>query len=130
MMFALLVQGSPTASQAAGTALRFAHAAIAAGHDIRRVFFFHDGVQSANAYATSAPGEACCRDGWTTLAKRHDIELAVCVTAASRRGVADAEQAARQHLPGPSLHADFAPVGLGQLVEAMLDCDRLITFSG
>jgi tRNA 2-thiouridine synthesizing protein D len=130
MMFALLIQGSPTASQAADTSLRFARAALAAGHGIRRVFFFHDGVHSANAFAAPPPGENSIRADWTELAKRHGIELAVCVTAASRRGVADAEQSMREHLPGPNMHPDFTPVGLGQLVEAMLHCDRLITFSG
>ncbi len=51
MKFSMAVHGPPYTSQASTTALRFARAALAAGHTIPRVFFYHDGVHSASALA-------------------------------------------------------------------------------
>ena len=54
---------------------------------------------------------------WSKLAADHGIDLVVCVAAALRRGIKD------EHLaPG------FRISGLGQLVEAGIQGERLVVF--
>ena len=48
--------------------------------------------------------------------------------AAVRRGVLDANEAQRYEKPGHNLHEGFELSGLGQLTEAAIVSDRMITF--
>ena len=47
MKFALMVSEGPYTHQASDTAWNFANAALAKGHEVMRVFFYHDGVYNA-----------------------------------------------------------------------------------
>jgi len=106
------IQGPPGAASHA-SALAFLTAWLNAGHQVYRVFFYHDAVLEA----------ADDQSGWKALSDRHDFELAVCVGAAERRGVgAGADARHRVRLP-------FEVVGLGQLVDAIDRSDRFITFA-
>lgn len=129
LIFAIAVHGAPYGSQAADSALRFARAALAAGHRIERVFFYHDGVYTASALAVPPQDEPSPRDDWVALAREHDLELAVCIAAALKRGVVNAEEAERYELAGASAGPPFAIVGLGQLLDAVAGADRFITFA-
>lgn len=129
MKFALAVHGAPYSSQAAATALRFARAALAAGHTIPRVFFYHDGVHSASALAVPPQDEPSPQPGWVSLAEQHGIELAVCIAASLKRGVVDAGEQHRYGLPASNVHPSFTVVGLGQLLEAIASSDRFVTFA-
>lgn len=115
MRINLLVQGAPFATSAQENALGFARAAVDAGHRIDRVFFYKEAVAIANRFASDDDG---IRAGWAKLAAASGFELAVCIAAASRRGIVE----------DGSLADGFAIVGLGQLVEAMEQGDRLVTF--
>jgi tRNA 2-thiouridine synthesizing protein D len=129
MKLAIAIHGAPYSSQAAATALRFARAAVAAGHSVHRVFFYHDGVHAASAIAVPPQDEPSPMDGWIELAEQHGAELAVCIAAALKRGVVDADEARRYELPGRNVHPAFAIVGLGQLLEAIGSTDRFVTFA-
>ena len=129
MIVAIAVHGAPYGSQAADSALRFARAALAAGHRIERVFFYHDGVHAASALAVPPQDEPSPRDGWIELADQHGVELAVCIAAALKRGIVNAEEARRYELPGPSAAEPFTIVGLGQLLDAVAGSDRFVTFA-
>lgn len=129
MNFALAVHGAPYSSQASTTALRFARAAVAAGHAIPRVFFYHDGVHAASSLTVPPQDEPSAQPGWVELAREHDIELAVCIAAALKRGLVNAEERDRYELPGSNVHPAFAIVGLGQLLDAIVTTDRFITFA-
>jgi tRNA 2-thiouridine synthesizing protein D len=109
--------------------LRFARAALAAGHSIHRVFFYHDGVHAASALAVPPQDEPSPQPGWVELAEAHEIELAVCIAAALKRGLVNEEECRRYELPGSNLHPAFAIVGLGQLLEAIATTDRFVTFA-
>ena len=95
--------------------MKFAGAAIDAGHRVGRIFFYDEAVVVANRFV---PDDSGTRDGLARLAARSGFELAVCVTAATRRGVRADE----------SLAEGFLLVGLGQLIEAIEDSDRLVSF--
>lgn len=125
--FALLVLGAPHSSPCEQSAWHFAEAAVAAGHRIFRVFFFHDGVLCGSGAPVPAPGEIGAAERWTRLAKDHDIDLVVCVTSAVRRGVLD-EGEAKRHGRGANLADGFGLSGLGQWVEACLVADRVVSF--
>ena len=115
MRLSLLVQGEPCTSSAPLNALAFARAAVAAGHVIGRVFFYKDAALLGSRFAADEQG---LRDGWTKLAAHADFELAVCISAAARRGIVE------EH----SLADGFTIVGLGQMIEAMEESDRLVAF--
>lgn len=114
MRISLLVQGGPCTTSAPLNALHFARATLAAGHEVGRVFFYKDAVSVANRFASDDQG---LRSGWATLSADGGFELAVCISAAGRRGVVE-----------DSLADGFVIVGLGQLIEAMEESDRLVSF--
>lgn len=128
MRIALLIQGAPRTTDAPVAALRFARAALAAGHRIHRAFFHKDGVCIANRFVALPADEPDIAAEWLDFAGRHDVELTVCVAAAARRGVVDAGEAARAGQDGATLREGFEVAGLGQMVEAMLEADRTVTF--
>lgn len=114
MRINLLVQGPPLGARARN-ALGFASAVLAAGHEIERVFFYKEAVAIGNRFATAESGD---RAAWLALAADGGFELAICIAAAARRGVVE----------GQSLATGFEIVGLGQLVSAMEDGERLVSF--
>lgn len=127
--FALAVHGAPYASEASATALRFARAAITAGHEVARVFFYHDGVHSASSIAVAPQDDVSPLAGWAELADAHGVELAVCIAASLKRGVLNAAERDRHGVSAANVHPAFAVVGLGQLVDAIMSADRLVTFA-
>jgi len=129
MRISIAVHGAPYSTEAPFTALRFARAALAAGHDIQRVFFYHDGIHTASALTVPPQDEASPVPAWVELAELNGIELAVCIAAALKRGVVDADEQRRYELPGYNVHPAFAIVGLGQLLEAIGSSDRFVTFA-
>ena len=130
MIFTLVIQASPVQHQAPETALRFARALLAAGHTLHRVFFYRDGVFNANALASNAVDEPCLTSEWQALAEEHQLDLVVCIAAAIRRGVLDIKEAKRYGKTQHNLADGFELSGLGQLIEASITSDRVITFGG
>ena len=117
MKFGILVNEGPFTHQASDSAYQFTKAAIEKGHEIVRVFFYHDGVNNSNKLADPPSDDRNLVKLWSDLAAEHGVELIVCVVAAMRRGIND-----------DLLAAGFKISGLGQLVEAGIIGDRLVTF--
>ncbi|MGR8933855.1 MAG: sulfurtransferase complex subunit TusD [Gammaproteobacteria bacterium] len=130
MRFAVQINASPYHSDAGDSAFRFVSAALAAGHEVLRVFFYFDGIYHALRFAVPPADETRITARWSALAKMHGIDLAVCVSAAQRRGLLTAEEARRQHKKDNDLAEGFRIAGLGQWVEATLLADRVIVFGG
>jgi tRNA 2-thiouridine synthesizing protein D len=128
MKFAIQVNTSPYQSNAGYTAYQFINAVLAQGHDVFRVFFYHDGVYHAFKYATPPDDECQFTAQWSELARRYRIDLVVCISAAQRRGLLCADEASRQGKLDDDLAEGFRISGLGQLVEATLVADRFIVF--
>jgi len=110
------------------TALRFCQASLQAGHQIKRVFFSGDGVWVGTGLATPPQDEIDLYAAWRQLAQERGVELVVCISACLRRGILNESEAARYEKPAHNLAPEFILSGLGQLVEAGLESDRLITF--
>ncbi len=119
---------APYSHQSALTALRFCQASLQAGHQIKRVFFSGDGVLVGTGLASPPQDEIDLYQAWRELAREHQVELVVCVSACLRRGIINASEAERYEKSGHNLTEEFVLSGLGQLVEAGLESDRVITF--
>lgn len=130
MIFSLLITGAPYSSQAADTAYRFAQSLLNQGHSIHRVFFYADAVHSASALACPPQDENHVPDNWSQLAQKHNLDLVVCIAAAVRRGILDDNEARRYEKARGNLTDNFTLSGLGQLVEAGIVSDRVVTFGG
>jgi tRNA 2-thiouridine synthesizing protein D len=128
MKFAFQVNVSPYQSQAGDTALQFVKATLAKGHEVYRVFFYFDGIYQALRFAAPPEDEKQLTACWSELAKQHNMDLVVCVSAAQRRGLLTDDEARRQLKQDNDLADGFRISGLGQLVEATLIADRFIVF--
>lgn len=128
MRFALMVTGPAYGTQQASSALQFAKAALAEGHEIACVFFYREGVYNANQLTSPASDEFDLVRAWQSLHDENGVELNICVAAALRRGVTDETEARQLGLPTFNLQPGFSLSGLGSLAEAALTCDRMVQF--
>src|SRR5690625_6906880 len=97
LCFGIMVLGSPWSTQSVGSALRFAQAALAAGHRVLRVFFYHEGVQAASRLAVPTPPPPHYPPARAQLAERPRIGLVARAASAVRRGGPSASGARRPH---------------------------------
>ncbi|MFU0922162.1 sulfurtransferase complex subunit TusD [Kluyvera sichuanensis] len=128
MRFALMVTGPAYGTQQASSALQFAKAALAEGHEITCVFFYREGVYNANQLTSPASDEFDLVRAWQSLHDENGVALHICVAAALRRGVTDETEARQLGLPTFNLQPGFSLSGLGSLAEAALTCDRMVQF--
>jgi tRNA 2-thiouridine synthesizing protein D len=128
MKFALQINEGPFTHQASDSAYQFAKAALENGHEIFRVFFYHDGVNNGTMYGVPPQDDRNVQKLWSELAENHDLDLVVCVAAAQRRGIMDEDEAKRHGKGASNIAPKFRISGLGQLIEAGIQADRLLVF--
>jgi len=128
MKLSVLVNEGPYQHQASDTAYQFVKAAIESGHEIFRVFFYHDGVNNGSRLMTPPQDERHIQNRWSELAAQHELDLVLCVAACQRRGLVDKDEMKRNGKDADNIADGFRISGLGQLVEAGIEADRLITF--
>ena len=128
MKFSVLVSAGPYTHQASDSAYHFIRAALNKGHECHRVFFYHDGVNNGTRLTSPPSDDRNIVQRWSDLAAEHQLELVICVAAAQRRGIVDAGEARRNHKDADNIAPSFQISGLGQLIEATIVSDRLITF--
>ena len=117
MKISIVVNEGPYTHEASDSAYLFARAALEKGHEVPRIFFYHDGVNNSTRLTEPPQDDRNIVNRWSKLAEDHKLDLVVCVAAALRRGIRDENLA-----PG------FRISGLGQLIEAGIKADRLVTF--
>ena len=119
MKLSILVNEGPYQHEASDTAYLFCKAAMEKGHEISRVFFYHDGVNNANRLTEPPQDDRNIVTRWSKLAADHELDLVVCVAAALRRGIKDEPGTRLSHLrPGPtgrSRHRSRPPRDLRRL---------------
>jgi tRNA 2-thiouridine synthesizing protein D len=128
MKLGIVVNEGPYTHEASDTAYQFARAALAKGHEIYRVFFYHDGVNNASRLTVPPQDERNIVRRWSELAEKHKLDLVVCIAAAQRRGLMDASEAKRHGKDADNIAPGFRISGLGQLIEAGIQSDRLVVF--
>lgn len=128
MKFAVVVNEGPYTHQASDSALNFVRAALEKGHEIFRVFFYHDGVNNGTRYTVPPQDDRNLQRLWSEIGLTKNVDLVVCIAAAQRRGILDANEAKRQGKDGDNIAPGFRISGLGQLIEAGIQADRLVVF--
>lgn len=128
MKYGIVVNTGPYTHQASDSAYNFTAAALDKGHEIFRVFFYHDGVNNGTRLGVPPQDDRNLPDKWSALAQEHGLDLVVCVAAAQRRGVLDADEAKRHGKDADNIAPGFRISGLGQLIEAGIESDRLVVF--
>lgn len=117
MKFAVQVLEGPYNNQASDTAYNFIKAALERGHQIVRVFFYHNGVLNVNNLAEPPQDDRNVYARWTELGRDKGIDIVACIAASKRRGIKDGHI-----IEGTRIS------GLGQLTDMAIEADRLITF--
>ncbi|MDD3448589.1 MAG: sulfurtransferase complex subunit TusD [Gammaproteobacteria bacterium] len=128
MKFAIQVNEGPYTHEASDTAYLFTRAALEKGHEIFRVFFYHDGVNNGTNLTTPPQDDRNVTNRWSELAAKHNLDLVVCVAAAQRRGIVDEGEMKRNGKSAQNIADGFRISGLGQLIEAGIQADRLVVF--
>ncbi|RCX31969.1 sulfurtransferase complex subunit TusD [Thioalbus denitrificans] len=128
MKFAIQVNEGPYTHEASDTAYLFTRAALEKGHEIFRVFFYHDGVNNGTNLTTPPQDDRNITNRWSELAAKHNLDFVVCVAAAQRRGIVDEGEMKRNGKSAQNIADGFRISGLGQLIEAGIQADRLVVF--
>jgi len=128
MLFAIQVNASPYQSNTGYSAYQFIKAALGQGHDVFRVFFYHEGIYHAFKHNSPPDDEINLTSCWGELAEKHNVDLVVCISAAQRRGLLYADEAERRNKQDDDLATGFRIGGLGQWLEALLEADRVLVF--
>lgn len=128
MKFSIQINEGPYQHESVDTAYQFTKAALEKGHEIFRVFFYHDGVNTATRLAVPPQDDRNITELWQALAKEHNLDLVVCIAACQRRGILDEDEMKRQGKDANNIAEGFRISGLGQLIEAGIEADRLVVF--
>ncbi|PCJ26069.1 MAG: sulfurtransferase complex subunit TusD [SAR86 cluster bacterium] len=128
MKFSIVIYAAPYSSEAAATALRFSQAALKNGHEVYRLFFFGDGVHNASRLTVVSQDEKNIQQQWQQLIDEHKLDCVVCVSSAIKRGIVDKTESTRYEMNAVSAHENFEVAGLGQLIDATLNSDRVVNF--
>jgi tRNA 2-thiouridine synthesizing protein D len=130
VIYSLLVLSSAVSGHGSRLAAEFARSAIARGHSVRRVFFLDAGTTASSCNSVVPQDEINPVQAWQALHQEHAIELVICISSALKYGMLDDTEATRHERPGATITPAFTVSGLGQLVDACANSDRLITFGG
>jgi tRNA 2-thiouridine synthesizing protein D len=128
MKFAIQINEGPYQHQASDSAYLFTKAALEKGHEIFRVFFYHDGVNNGTRLTVPPQDDRNVIKRWSELAAQYNLDLVLCIAAAQRRGLLDENEAKRQGKDAHNIADGFRISGLGQLIEAGIQADRLVVF--
>lgn len=128
MNFSLAIYCSPHDAKKSETAFHFAREIISAGHEIYRIFFFSDGVLNA---ANNSPLSL----RWQEFITAENIDVIVCVASAKKHGIKHVSSEATTKATTKAIKKNEAELltgfeigGLGQLIDANIHSDRIITF--
>ena len=128
MKLVVQVNEGPYQHHATDSAYHFTKAALEKGHEVFRVFFYHDGVLNGTRLTTPPRDDRDIVNRWVELAEKYDLDLVLCVAAAQRRGIVDDGEAERNEKDATNIASKFRISGLGQLIDAAIECDRLVVF--
>ena len=128
MKFSIVVYSAPTSSQAASSAYQFTQTLLKEGHEVYRLFFFSDGVENTNRLTVAPQDEVNLPDRWHELISNYELDSVACVSSAIKRGILNQQEADRHEKDANSLFESSEIAGLGQLIDAAINSDRLVQF--
>lgn len=65
---------------------------------------------------------------WDELITTRELDSVICVSSAIRRGIVDSAESKRYELNAVSAFESSEIAGLGQLIDASLNSDRVVNF--
>jgi tRNA 2-thiouridine synthesizing protein D len=130
VIYSLLVLSSPTSGHTNLTAVSFARTLLRRGHSIHRVFFMEAGTLTGASATVRAQDETDAGEQWRQLATEHGLDLVLCISSSLRHGMLDETEARRHDRLAATVDPAFTLSGLGQLVDAWVHSERLVTFGG
>lgn len=116
MKFTVLITEGPYNHEASDSAYNMVQAALKRGHEIRGIFFYHDGVFNVSNKTSPPQDDRHIPNRWAELGAQ-GIDIVACIAAAKRRGIVD-------ELLVPNTRIS----GLGQLAKMVIESDRLVVF--
>ena len=116
MKLAVLITEGPYNHEASDSAYNFIQAAVEKGHEIKGIFFYHDGVYNVNKLMEPPQDDRHIANRWSELGAT-GIDIVVCIAAAKRRGIVD-------EVLVPNVRIS----GLGQLTMMTIEADRMVAF--
>lgn len=124
MKFAVVVNEGPYQHQASHTAYHFTRSVLEKGHHVVPVFFYHDGVSNGTCLTAPPQDELHIVNPWSRRGR--DNGLTWVPAAVQRRGIMDERERARHELPAANLAPGFRIAGLGRLIDAATEADRVL----
>jgi tRNA 2-thiouridine synthesizing protein D len=91
--FTLLVTSAPFSQQNAYSAYRFALAAVQSKHTVNGIFFYQSGTLNGSSLQITPSDEFDLYAAWQKLSQEFQVPLMVCVSAASKRGITNTDDA-------------------------------------
>lgn len=128
MIYSLLIQSSPDNLSITTCALEFANTLLQRQHSIHRLFFYGEGVLLGTRGAVPPQDEPDIYRAWREFIEQHHIDAVVCIAAALKRGVLNRAESKRHPPAVATLAEAYELSGLGQLIDAAVHSDKLITF--
>lgn len=113
---ACLVTSSPRDRDSAQQALAAVQSMLADKITIDHIFFYGDGVETANTKLSTNSNEQSPTHAWQTIAADNDIPLIVCVTAAEKRNI----------FADDNLALAFEAHGMGEFFSRLHDVEQLV----
>ncbi len=128
MKFSIQVNEGPYQHQATDSAYQFTKAALEKGHEIFRVFFYHDGVNNGTKLTTPPQDDRNVVKRWSEVVEEQDLFMVVCVAAAQRSCIVVVGEMKLNGIDSENNDPGCRSSGLGQLIEAAVQADRLVVF--
>ncbi|MBE1301126.1 MAG: sulfurtransferase complex subunit TusD [Alteromonadaceae bacterium] len=120
----VLITSSVSNNANASSALKYIKAALLAGHKVD-VFFYGNAIHDCNQYTSPLSDEMNITREYMKLEHEQNLQLLVCNTAASRRGLLPEEEA---HEQGFNLQAPFIAAGLTEFATLSQSADKMVQF--
>jgi tRNA 2-thiouridine synthesizing protein D len=128
MKYAICILSSPSNSDSFHSSYRFTETLLKAGHQVSGIFFYHESVTVASSILCPPQDDFNAQQSWITLIEQYGLTPTICIAAGLKRGIIDEKEAKRYGKVTFNLEPHFTLGGLGELVSACADADRVITF--
>jgi tRNA 2-thiouridine synthesizing protein D len=123
--FAILITSAPLHSSST-TAFEFIKAALHKKHQVKRIFFYQEGVYHGSRLIYLE--NPLLMERWQNLAKDHEIALILCSASSAKRGIMGPAEAIYFEKNTHNLAEGFQIASLSLWFESMLSAQRTMIF--
>ncbi|QJC34978.1 sulfurtransferase complex subunit TusD [Enterobacteriaceae endosymbiont of Donacia piscatrix] len=133
MIFIIFITTAPYNTQNSYSAYSFTKAAIKEKQIVKDIFFYGDGVFNSNKNINFNENEFNLVNHWKKLKIKYHINLYLCVTSATKRGLIVKNSFYKNNLLNYKKTYDiidntFKVTTLSTFTKSVLTCDRLVQF--